>query len=310
MMRKILSIAFYLIFFISLSYAQGLRQFTEHEFKNAKFNRDSSISYLLIEQERLINRNAVKTIEYYDGKYGEIYNCNLKPIVLKNGKNNVGTYKCQRVDTTKYYNQQLQFTHYEIHNSFGGVDHIVWFEYHKNGTLHKIYDTDPGATFYKKKYTEYNDEGQLVYKIEVMNGNNGENSFHTIYNNDGSLFSSAHFYRNKLNGLLTYYYPNGKVKNEYHYLNNDLHGVETDYLEDGTIWRQIKHENGKIVSLTIKNSPSFEDNSLIENGNGILYNFDNNMEKCSIETIKNGKVKTSEYYKDCPCISCEFDGRG
>lgn len=308
MMRKYFSIASCLILFSTLVYSQGLRQFTAKQLQQAQFNIDSTLSYFETSAQRVLNHDTIEVYEKFDGKYGVITNCNNKPILLKNGENKAGTYQCHLVDTSKYYNQQLQFTHYEIHNSFGGIDHIVWFEYYENGALKKTFDTDAGATYFKSYYKEFNPEERLVYQIDVMDGNSGDNSMHTIFYADGTVFSKAHFYKSKFNGLVSNYYNNGQLKNEYHYLDGKLHGLETDYLQDGTVWRQIEHANGKIVKLTISNVEELADESIIENGNGKLYNFNNNMELCSIETIKNGKVKKSESIKECPCLNCEFDG--
>jgi len=306
-MPKYFSIALCLTILSTFVYSQGVRQFTAEQLQQAEFNSDSTLSYFETITTSVKNHNNIETHELFDGKYGEIYHCNNKPIVLKNGVNKVGTYKCQRVDTTKHYNEKLQFTHYEIHNSFGGINHIVWFEYHENGALKETFDTDAGATYFKSYHKAFNTEGQLVYQIDVMDRNSGENSLHTIFYEDGKVFSKAHFYKKKFNGLVTYYYNNGQLKNEYNYVEGKLHGLETDYLEDGSVWRQIEHKNGKIVKLTINSADEIADESMIENGSGKLYNFNNDMELCSIEIIKNGKVKKSKSLKECPCLNCEFD---
>jgi uncharacterized protein len=160
-----------------------------------------------------------------------------------------------------------------------------WKNYHVNGKLKS--EGKRRNTFLDSVWTFYDEKGNVIKRINYLNGKKNGYLFEYKYRTDVDstaeilyLFYEALFVENNIEGIAKFYFQNGNVKERYEYHDGFKDGLGYEYDLDGRIITIFEFARGERIDREKVNR--YDEDGL---KHGIWKEF-----------FKNGKVKTEYNY--------------
>lgn len=166
-----------------------------------------------------------------------------------------------------------------------GLPDGYWKNYHVNGELKS--EGKRRNTFLDSVWTFYDEKGNVIKRINYLNGKKNGYLFEYKYRTDIDttselmyLFYEALYVENRIEGIAKNYYQNGNIKEKYAYNNGEKDGFGYEYDTDGRIITIYQFNKGERIDKELINR----------------YDKDGLKHGVWKEFFPNGKVKTEYNY--------------